>query len=119
MLTTFSHIVKVNTLLSSSLLFQTSPPSKTKTTFNFSSDPYILAKPVDSAWLGLGRTHHHCEGVLRHGLGTEAFCCCEGSVAWIQLEKSCAFGVHTAMNGVDEPLSFVLVCCTDSKDFSP
>lgn len=57
--------------------------------------------------------------MLWHGLGTEAFCCCEDPTARIQLEKSCAFGVHAAMNGVDEPLAFVLVCCADLKDFPP
>lgn len=117
MLTTFNHTVKVNTLLSSSLLFQTNPPSKARTTLI--SPVTHISQPSWWTQQGLVRTHHHREGVLRHGLGTEAFCCCEGSIAWIQLEKSCAFGVHTAMDGVDEPLSFVLVCCTDSKDFSP
>lgn len=57
--------------------------------------------------------------MLWHRLGAEALCCCEDPTAGIQLEKSCASGVHAAMDGVDETFAFVLVCCADLKDLPP
>lgn len=46
------HMVKVHILLSFPLLFYTNPPSKTRTSLDFSSNPYIPEKLMDPAGLG-------------------------------------------------------------------